>query len=162
MAQLVIYPLEIAKTRLAVGRKNEFKGIGDCIRRIVRYNTCTFFFSVYRNHKEVASCTFLVRFVFGRSLFFSRHFLSVFFFVFRSSFFVFELLGCRYPFEIAKPRSAVSRKKEFRRNGNYIHRIFWTCVLHLLRLTFSTLGFVRHHFFRFLRFVFASFRLFFL
>lgn len=37
MAQLVIYPLEIAKTRLAVGRKNEFKGIGDCIHRIVRY-----------------------------------------------------------------------------------------------------------------------------
>eukprot|EP00904_Undaria_pinnatifida_P012178 jgi/Undpi1/8090/HiC_scaffold_24.g10562.m1 len=38
MAQLVIYPLEIAKTRLAVGRKNEFKGIGDCIRRIVSEN----------------------------------------------------------------------------------------------------------------------------
>ncbi|CAN0033275.1 unnamed protein product, partial [Laminaria digitata] len=38
MAQLVIYPLEIAKTRLAVGRKNEFKGIGDCIHRIVSKN----------------------------------------------------------------------------------------------------------------------------
>eukprot|EP00903_Cladosiphon_okamuranus_P014648 g13583.t1 len=38
LAQLVIYPLEIAKTRLAVGEKGEFKGIGDCISRIVREN----------------------------------------------------------------------------------------------------------------------------
>ncbi|CAN0250344.1 unnamed protein product [Scytosiphon promiscuus] len=36
MAQLVIYPLEIAKTRLAVGERGEFKGIGDCLARIVR------------------------------------------------------------------------------------------------------------------------------
>lgn len=36
LAQLVIYPLEIAKTRLAVGEKGEFKGIGDCLTRIVR------------------------------------------------------------------------------------------------------------------------------
>lgn len=36
MAQLMIYPLEIAKTRLAVGEKGEFKGIGDCLARIVR------------------------------------------------------------------------------------------------------------------------------
>ncbi|CAN0502608.1 unnamed protein product, partial [Ectocarpus sp. 8 AP-2014] len=38
LAQLVIYPLEIAKTRLAVGEKGEFKGIGDCLTRIVREN----------------------------------------------------------------------------------------------------------------------------
>lgn len=42
MAQLVIYPLEIAKTRLAVGRKQEFKGIGDCIHRIVRYSSVSY------------------------------------------------------------------------------------------------------------------------
>lgn len=36
LAQLVIYPLEIAKTRLAVAEKGEFRGIGDCIARIVR------------------------------------------------------------------------------------------------------------------------------
>lgn len=36
LAQLTIYPLEIAKTRLAVGEKGEFRGIGDCIARIVR------------------------------------------------------------------------------------------------------------------------------
>ncbi|CAN0176106.1 unnamed protein product [Ascophyllum nodosum] len=35
VAQFTIYPLEIAKTRLAVAEKGEFKGIGDCIARIV-------------------------------------------------------------------------------------------------------------------------------
>lgn len=36
VAQLTIYPLEIAKTRLAVTEKGEFKGIADCVAKTVR------------------------------------------------------------------------------------------------------------------------------
>jgi Mitochondrial carrier protein len=36
LLQVAIYPLEIAKTRLAVSRTGEFKGIGDCITKTLK------------------------------------------------------------------------------------------------------------------------------
>ncbi|CAM9148613.1 unnamed protein product, partial [Discosporangium mesarthrocarpum] len=36
VSQFAIYPLEIAKTRLAVARRGEYQGIGDCLVRILR------------------------------------------------------------------------------------------------------------------------------
>lgn len=36
VTQLLIYPLEIAKTRLAVAEQGEFKGIADCVAKTLR------------------------------------------------------------------------------------------------------------------------------
>uniref|UniRef100_A0A7S2WI82 EF-hand domain-containing protein n=1 Tax=Mucochytrium quahogii TaxID=96639 RepID=A0A7S2WI82_9STRA len=45
LAQTVIYPLEIAKTRLAVSAKGEFSGIFDCLHKIIKKDGP---FAIYR------------------------------------------------------------------------------------------------------------------
>mmetsp|Transcript_4216 Transcript_4216/g.8020 ORF Transcript_4216/g.8020 Transcript_4216/m.8020 type:complete len:464 (-) Transcript_4216:165-1556(-) len=45
MSQLLIYPLEIAKTRLALSAKDEFSGISHCLNRTIRNEG---FFALYR------------------------------------------------------------------------------------------------------------------
>ena len=44
-SQILIYPLEITKTRLAIAKSKVYHGIFDCMRKIIKFEG---FFSLYK------------------------------------------------------------------------------------------------------------------